>query len=303
MRFCSPRSWAEALELKAERPDAMPIMGGTDVMVEVNAGRLRPDLLLDLTGVADLRSWSVTEPPDLADGGAGSPPVVQLSAGVTYTRVIDELSAVLPGLAAAGRTVGSPQIRNRATVAGNVATASPAGDGLVPLVASRAVVEVASVHGSRRVPVADFMTAPKRTVLRPDELVAAVLVPTRTGPQKFAKIGSRNAMVISVTGFAVELRAARQEVGTGIGSAAATVRPATAAEDFAAAELDWAGRGPVNEETLREFGELVAVAADPIDDIRGSAAYRRHALAVVARRALGWAWCEYRAAEPESGSA
>ena len=126
MDFLQPATWAEALEAKAAHPDAVPIAGGTDVMVGLNFGHLRPALLLDLTRVADLRDWAV------ADGA------VRLGAGVSYARVISELGDRLPGLAMAARTVGSPQIRVRGTVGGNLGSASPAGDAHPPLLASRA---------------------------------------------------------------------------------------------------------------------------------------------------------------------
>jgi CO/xanthine dehydrogenase FAD-binding subunit len=291
--FLQPTTWQEALALRAERPDALPITGGTDVMVELNFDRRRPGALLDLGRVAELREWAVD-----SDGSQG---MVRLGAAVPYARVIDELGDRLPGLAMASRTVGSPQIRVRGTVGGNLGAASPAGDSHPPLLAAGAVVEVASAaRGSRRIPVAEFYTGVKRNALDPDELIAAVLVPAATGPQQFAKIGTRNAMVIAVTAFAVALHPDRREVGTGIGSAAPTPRRATDAEEFLAGELEdaglWESRGPLPESLARAFGEHVAAAADPIDDVRGTAAYRRHALAVMGRRAATWAWDELREA-------
>ena len=217
-----------------------------------------------------------------------------VGAGVTYAQVVADLAELLPGLAIASRTVGSPQIRNRGTVAGNLGSASPAGDAHPPLLAAGAVVEAESVRGSRKIPVAEFFTGVKRHALEPDELIRAVHVPAASGPQQFAKIGTRNAMVIAVTSFAIALHPDRQEVGTGLGSAAPTPRPAAEAEAYLAGELDWAGRSRPAEDVVRRFGELVAAAAEPIDDVRGSAAYRRHALAVMARRTLGWAWNDYR---------
>lgn len=285
MDFLQPSSWDEALALRAERPDALPISGGTDVMVELNFDRRRPGALLDLTRVGELREWSL-------DGGT-----VRLGAGVPYARVITELGGQLPGLAMASRTVGSPQIRVRGTVGGNLGSASPAGDAHPPLLAAGAEVEVASAaRGSRRVPVAEFFTGVKRNALEPDELIAAVLVRTARGPQQFCKVGTRNAMVISVSAFALALHPDRQAVGTGIGSAAPTPRRAPEAEEFLAGELDWAARSPLPEGLARAFGERVAAAASPIDDVRGTAAYRRHSLAVLARRAVTWAWDDLRRA-------
>ncbi|MBM7806810.1 CO/xanthine dehydrogenase FAD-binding subunit [Geodermatophilus bullaregiensis] len=284
MHFLQPATWAEALEARAAHPDAVAIAGGTDVMVAVNFGRLRPARLLDLTRVEDLRQWG-------PEDGA-----VRLGAGVPYARVITELGDRLPGLAMAARTIGSPQIRNRGTVGGNLATASPAGDAHPALLAADAEVEVASVRGSRRIPVADFYTGVKRTAMADDELIAAVRIVPPSGPQQYSKIGTRNAMVIAVAAFGLALHPARRAVGTGIGSAAPTPRRAPAAEEFLAAELDglWDSRAELPAATATRFGELVAAAAAPIDDVRGTARYRVHALSVMARRALTWAWSDYR---------
>jgi CO/xanthine dehydrogenase FAD-binding subunit len=295
MDFLQPTTWAQALALRAERPDALPIAGGTDVMVELNFDRRRPGALLDLGRVPELREWSTD---DIGRAGGGST-VVRLGAAVTYARVIAELGAQLPGLAMAARTVGSPQIRMRGTVGGNLGAASPAGDSHPPLLAAGAVVEVASsARGSRTIPAAEFYTGVKRNALEPDELIAAILVPTASGPQQFSKIGTRNAMVIAVTAFALALHPDRRAVGTGIGSAAPTPRRATSAEEFLAGELAaaglWDSRDVLPESLARAFGEQVAGAAAPIDDVRGSAAYRRHALSVMARRTATWAWDEYR---------
>jgi CO/xanthine dehydrogenase FAD-binding subunit len=281
MEFLQPADWNEALQARAAHPGALPIWGGTDVMVDVNFGRARPEAVLDLTRVRELADWD-------ADGG-----MLRIGAGLSYPRAIAELGDRLPGLARASRTVGSPQIRNRGTIGGNLGSASPAGDALPPLYASDAEVELASVRGTRRLPIGEFITGPKRTVLEPDELIAAVHVPRAGGPQQFSKVGTRNAMVIAVCSFALALDPAARRVGTCIGSAAPTPVRAGEAEAFAAAELDWAGGRTPAPEVLERFGELVAQAARPIDDVRGSAAYRRHALAVLARRSLAWAWQEH----------
>jgi CO/xanthine dehydrogenase FAD-binding subunit len=287
MDFLQPTTWQEALDLRAARPDAVPIAGGTDVMVDINFDRRRPGALLDLGRVADLREWG-TE--------AGS---VRLGAGVPYSRITDDLGVHLPGLAMASRTVGSPQIRIRGTVGGNLGSASPAGDAHPPLLAAGAVVEVASTaRGTRQIPVAEFYTGVKRNALAADELIAAVLIPSAAGPQQFCKIGTRNAMVIAVSAFACALHPDRRAVGTGIGSAAPTPRRAPEAEAFLAGELEaaglWDSRGELPDTLARAFGERVAAAASPIDDVRGSAAYRLHSLSVMARRAVMWAWAQYQ---------
>lgn len=277
MDFLQPATLKEALEMKAANPEALPIQGGTDVMVEINLDHHRPKALLDLNRVRELSEWA-TE-----DG------LVRVGAGVTYTRILQELP-MLPGLAMASRTVGSPQIRNRGTVGGNLGTASPAGDAHPPLLASDALVELASTSGTRRVPARDFFVGPKKSAMRPEELVTAFLIRPARGGQQFSKVGTRNAMVIAVCSFAIDVDRERRKIGTGIGSAGPTPLRATGAEAFAEGELDWENRKAPTEAVLKRFGELVAAAAKPIDDIRGLADYRRHALAVMARRCLAWAW-------------
>jgi CO/xanthine dehydrogenase FAD-binding subunit len=281
-----PTSWAEALELKAMHPDALVINGGTDVMVAINFARRRPTALLDLSHVPELGRW------ELLEGDDGRRPLVRLGAGVTYTRIIDELADLTPCLAMASRTVGSPQIRNRGTVGGNLGTSSPAGDAHPPLLATRAVVELESVTGPRLVPIDDFFVGPKQSVLGPGELIRAVRIPVADGPQQFSKIGPRNAMVIATTSFALCVDRSDRRIGTGIGSAGPTPLRAEQAEELIAEAVDgrWDEPGPLDTDLARRFGDLVAAAASPIDDVRGSARYRRHALAVLARRCLGWVW-------------
>ena len=278
MEFLQPSTWSEALEMKAAHPAAMPIWGGTDVMVEINLDRHRPAAILDLTRIHELTEWG--------DDGEH----LRVGAGVTYNRIIEELGGRLPGLALASRTVGSPQIRNRGTVGGNLGTASPAGDAHPPLLACGAIVELAAKSGVRRLPAREFFVGPKKNAMRPDELIAAFLVEPAAGPQQFSKVGTRNAMVIAVCSFALALDVASRHVGTGIGSAGPTPLIAGEAEKFLAGELDWERRGAPSEATVKRFGDLVAAAARPIDDIRGTAAYRRRALSVMAERTLKWAW-------------
>jgi CO/xanthine dehydrogenase FAD-binding subunit len=286
--FHRPADLAEAVRLLAEHPDAVPVAGGTDLMVAVNYRLARPPSMLDLTGLAELREW--------ADEGDS----IRIGSGVPYARIVAELATVLPGLAAASRTVGSPQIRNRGTLGGNLATASPAGDGHPPLLATGATIEIASAAAggpadiagvasvaTRTVSIAEFFTGPKRSVLRPGELITAVTVPKAAGPQQFLKVGTRNAMVIAVCSLAVALDLETRRVGTGIGSAGPT--PLTA-PDANRIELPWTRPALFNDALAEEFGRRVAAAARPIDDVRGTADYRRHALAVCAARALRRVW-------------
>jgi CO/xanthine dehydrogenase FAD-binding subunit len=254
----TPRSLYEALALKAERPDAVPIQGGTDLMVELNFDRTRPEAILNLNEVAELRGWS-------RENGT-----LRLGAGLTYTEAMeDELAELLPALAEASRTVGSPQIRNRGTIGGNLGTASPAGDALPPLLVEDAEVELAKVGSARTVPLAEFLVGPKQSALAEDELIVAVTLTPTTSRQTFMKVGPRNAMVIAVCSLALGVDREKEEIRAAYGSAGPVPALVSA---------------PLGE---REgFPERVAAAASPIDDVRGTAAYRRHALKVLTARAL-----------------
>ena len=257
MDIVTPRSLDEALATKAERPDALPIQGGTDVMVSLNFDQARPDVVLNLGEVGELRGWS-------RENGS-----TRLGAGLTFAEVVRDLGSTHPALAEASRTVGSPQIRNRGTIGGNLGTASPAGDALPPLLVEGAEVEVASVRGSRRLALEEFLVGPKRNALAEDELIVAVHVERTGQPQTFMKVGPRNAMVIAVCSLALGVDRERGEIRAAFGSAAPVVR-------LVRAQLDDADGLP----------DAVAAAASPIDDVRGTAAYRRHALRVLTGRAL-----------------
>ena len=201
----------------------------------------------------------------------------------------------MPTIAQASRTVGSPQIRARGTVGGNLGTGSPAGDALPVLAVHDADIELVAAGGRRRaVPWHEFLLGPKRTARAPDELILGARWRPIDGPGSFSKVGTRNAMVIAVASLCLALDPATRTVRVALGSVAPTVVRAPEAEGFAARALTDAGSwedpaAVLADGALREFGELVAGAATPIDDVRGSAAYRRHALTVLARRALTWA--------------
>ena len=255
MEVLRPRTLAEALRLKAEQPESVPIQGGTDVMVELNFDRVRPETLLNLNEVAELRGWS-------RQNGT-----LWLGAGLTYAEATEPpLSEVLPALAEASRTVGGPQIRNRGTIGGNLGTASPAGDALPPLLVSETKVQLASVRGERWVPLEQFVVGPKRTVLAADELIVGVTVDAAESRQTFMKVGPRNAMVIAVVSLALRVDG---DVRAAFGSAGPV-------PTLVRAPLDDADALP----------ERVVETASPIDDVRGTAEYRRHALRVLTRRAL-----------------
>ncbi|MCU1502875.1 MAG: putative xanthine dehydrogenase FAD-binding subunit [Ilumatobacteraceae bacterium] len=267
---------AGALDALAADPGALVLAGGTDLLVEINMGHRRPTSVLSVTRVPELRSWA--HDPSNA--------TVRLGAAVTYAEVMEHpLAGLLPALAQAARTVGSPQIRNTATVGGNVGTSSPAGDGLPVLAALEAVVHLASATGVREVPFAEFATAPKRTVRRPDELITAITVPVLTGWQGYSKVGVRNAMVIATASTCLAVDEAAGNVRLALGSVGPVIIRASAAEAFARASVDFAERR-ATADTVREFAALAAAAARPIDDHRSTAAYRRHAIGVLAGRLL-----------------
>ncbi|HVM55946.1 MAG TPA: FAD binding domain-containing protein [Gaiellaceae bacterium] len=279
-----PRSLDEALALRAEHPEAVPVAGGTDLWVEINFGRTRPPAILDLSRVEELKTW------EAANGR------VRLGAGVTFARIERELAAFRP-LAEAARSVGSPQIRNRATIGGNLGTASPAGDSIPVLAAYGAGIVLASAAGTRTEPWDAFFTGPKRTTLAPDELIAGVEWDRLDAPGSFAKVGTRNAMVIAIAGLCLQLDPSARTVRLALGSVAPTVVRAPEAEAFAAGAVAWDEPDrPLSEAAVAEFGRHAAAAATPIDDVRGSAAYRRHAVEVLARRALQWTVDDWRAA-------
>lgn len=293
MEFLRPADWEEALAAKAAHPSAVPIAGGTDVMVEINFDHRRPEYLLDLGRITELRDWQTDAEQ------------VRLGAAVPYTRIIENLRAELPGLALAGHTVGSPQIRNRGSVGGNLGAASPAGDAHPALLAAGAQVEAVSVRGTRLIPVEEFFTGVKRHALDADELIRAVHIKRASGPQQFSKVGTRNAMVIAVCAFGIGVHPDTRTVRTGIGSAAPTPVRATAAEEFLNAALAdggyWDAGRALPPSLAGKFADLAAGACNPIDDVRGSARYRRHAVKVMARRTLGWTWESYRAGHVSQG--
>ena len=263
-----------ALALLAAAPKADLLNGGTDLMVEINFGRKRPEAVIAIDRIEELRELSMNG-------------TVRMGAGVTFTTML-ERDCGSAALREAARTVGSPQIRNAATIGGNVATSSPAGDSLPVLAALEAMVHLRSTRGARAVPFAEFMTGPKKNVRAADELVTAIEWNDAGPSQIFMKVGTRNAMVIAVAGLALVADRGRKRVGIGLGSCGPTILRAPEAEAFAAGLFNEAGwrRFVPSEGACTEFGAKVAAAARPIDDVRGTARYRRHVLAVMGARAL-----------------
>jgi CO/xanthine dehydrogenase FAD-binding subunit len=264
---------ADAVDALTEAPDADLLAGGTDLMVEVNFGHRRPSRIVALRRVEELHGWRREDRR------------FDLGALTTYRQIEDELATELPALAAAARTVGSPQIRNAGTVGGNIGTASPAGDALPLLVALDADVVCDGVDGRRTVTLRDFITGPKQTDRRPGELISRVRFDACAGPQQFLKVGPRNAMAISTACLALVADTDARRIRVGTGSVAPRpLRPAEA-EAFASEAIDW-DAGAMAPDDVDTFGTMVSGAVSPVTDHRGTEAYRRHAVGVLARRAL-----------------
>jgi len=265
----------DALRLLHELPEAHVLAGGTDLMVEVNYGHRRPPAIVAINRVADLRGWSM-----------GSDGIVTIGAGTTYTDLLDPaLGRLAPALAAAARTVGSPQIRNAGTIGGNLGTSSPAGDTLPVLAALDAEVDLRSATAERRIPLSELIVGPKRNTLLPGELIVGVRIAAAApdDSQEYLKVGTRNAMVIAVASCAVIVEPSRRRIRVGLGSVGPVPLRAPEAEAWAGDAIDWDRR------TLADaaaFGAMVAAAARPIDDHRSTADYRRHAVGVLAARAV-----------------
>jgi len=265
----------EALAVLDADSQAELLGGGTDLMVDVNFGRKRVQNVIALDRVEELRQY---------DAGAR----VRVGAGITYTHLL-RTGAGSVALAEASRTVGSPQIRNVGTIGGNVATSSPAGDTLPVIAALEATVALRSSSGERRVSFADFMTGPKRNTRAHNEIVVGVEWDDAGPSQTFLKVGTRNAMVIAVASLALVVDRPRRRVGVALGSCGPTILRATDAERFASGLFDesgWTRPLRLGPSAQSEFGRLVGAAARPIDDVRGTAAYRRQVLSVIGGRAL-----------------
>jgi len=277
-----PSSLEEALAGLATHPAATLLAGGTDLLVEVNEGHRRfawPDGDTDviaLTRVPELSTW--TFDPEAR--------TVTVGAAVTWAEIEREpLRSMLPALAEAARTVGSPQIRNAGTVGGNLATCSPAGDGLPVFAALGAQIQLVGLSGRRTLPVGEFMMGVKRTALEPGEMIESITLELLDGWQGYSKVGVRNAMVIATASACLATDVASRSLRLALGSVAPTIIRCPVAEAYGTESVDWSA-GTVAAQVARRFGEIAAETSRPIDDHRSTAAYRRHAVAVMATRLL-----------------
>ena len=266
-----PSSLTEATQLLSKNPDAHLLTGGTDMMVEVNFNHRHPDTVIALRNIPEFQRWNI----DTASG------LVHIGSSVPYaTMEHGELAKALPALAEAARTVGSPQIRAAGSIGGNLGTCSPAGDSLPVLAALEAVVHLQSESSRRSVSFAEFMVGPKRNSRLPNEIITGVSIPITNGWQGYAKVGVRNAMVISVASVCLAIH--DNKVRVALGSVGPTIIRCTESENW----INSIGLTNIDHSLAKEFADHVRAESRPIDDHRSTAEYRRHAVGVLAARLL-----------------
>ena len=269
----TPRSMAEAVAARRDHPRAQLIAGGTDVVADLNRG-------LPATGFVSLRGIDELRGVDLHDGrwrlGA--------MATIADLRANADLSSAWTALGQATRSLGSRQIRNRATVGGNICVGGSKRTLVPVLLAQDAVVDVVGPQGSRSVALSDVL-APERICLAADEILTAVCFAQSVGPQRYYRLGPRNAVCYATASVAVVIDEPTRSVRVALGGASPTAVRAPEAEAIGSQGVDWQNR-TVADDVAAAFGAAAAQAADPISDFVASADYRRHAVAVMARRAL-----------------
>jgi CO/xanthine dehydrogenase FAD-binding subunit len=272
-----PRNVDELVEVFQANPQAKLLAGGTDYMVEVNLHGRKPETMISLRRVKELTEWSVRT----------NQSRITIGAGVPYADMeVGEIARLVPALAQAARTVGSPQIRAAGTLGGNLGTCSPAGDSLPVLAALGATVHVIGPDGNRDIEFADFMVGVKKNSLQPSEFVHSVSLPLVEGWQGYAKVGTRNAMVISTASACLVRDSDEGFVAIALGSVGPTIIRAHAAESWLMKSTSLRGGSQLDPSIAQEFGRRVAQESRPIDDHRSTADYRRHAIGVLAQRLL-----------------
>ena len=272
-----PRNVDELVEVFQANPQAKLLAGGTDYMVEVNLHGRKPETMISLRRVKELTEWSVRT----------NQSRITIGAGVPYADMeVGEIARLVPALAQAARTVGSPQIRAAGTLGGNLGTCSPAGDSLPVLAALGASIHVIGPDGNRDIEFADFMVGVKKNSLQPSEFVHSVSLPLVEGWQGYAKVGTRNAMVISTASACLVRDSDEGFVAIALGSVGPTIIRAHAAESWLMKSTSLRGGSQLDPSIAQEFGRRVAQESRPIDDHRSTADYRRHAIGVLAQRLL-----------------
>lgn len=261
--------------LDALRKDgAWLLCGGTDLLVKMRSGLARPKSLVDVSGISELRGVD-------ARGGAlrigAATPLAELAASRAVRDAAPLLAEVL-------RSLGSVQIRHRGTLGGNLANASPAADGAIPLLLYEATLELRNVDGVRTIPVSEFFLGPGRTALRRGEYIRAIYIPASDARWTpfFHKVGRRRALtiaIVSVGGLAAASRGRPGEVRIAAGSVAPVPLRLSSAET-------WASEHPLDAGTIAHAAELAASEVSPIDDVRASALYRREVTGTLVARFL-----------------
>jgi CO/xanthine dehydrogenase FAD-binding subunit len=272
-----PRSVDELVEIFQDHPTAKLLAGGTDYMVEVNLHGRKPETMISLRQVKELTEWSVRPTQSR----------ITIGAGVPYADLeIGEIARLVPALAQAARTVGSPQIRAAGTIGGNLGTCSPAGDSLPVLAALNATIHVIGPDGNRDIEFVNFMVGVKKNSLLPSEFVHSVSLPIVEGWQGYAKVGTRNAMVISTASACLVRDSDEGFVSIALGSVGPTIIRAHDAEAWLMKATSLRDGAQLEPSIAQEFGRRVAQESRPIDDHRSTAEYRRHAVGVLAQRLL-----------------
>lgn len=273
----TPRSVDELVATLSEYPQASLLAGGTDLMVEVNLHGRQPGTVISLRRVEELHEWSHRT----------SQQTVTIGAAVPYSFMeTGQIAELLPALAQAARTVGSPQIRAAGTLGGNLGTCSPAGDTLPVLAALNAVIHLLGPDGARDVSWPDFMLGVKKNCLEIGEFVHSITLPVVPGWQGYAKVGSRNAMVIATASTCLVRDTDEGLVTVALGSVGATIIRCTQSENWLAKTTSLRLGAKLDPTIALEFGQRVASESKPIDDHRSTAAYRKHCVAILAQRLL-----------------
>ena len=272
-----PRTLKDALQAISANPSAQLIQGGTDLMVEINFNHRKPTDVIALRRVDELKSVQIDAKKSQVTIGAGLP-YQQMEHG--------EIAQYIPALAQAARTVGSPQIRSAGSIGGNLGTCSPAGDALPVLSALDATINLQTADSSRTIAIHDFMVGVKRNARQPGEIIVSTTLPIISGWQGYAKVGVRNAMVISVASCCLVVDRTNGTIAVALGAVGPTIVRCRETESWLASQIDLKTKATVSPNLLQEFGDRIANESKPIDDHRSTAAYRRHAVSVLARRML-----------------
>lgn len=285
--YAAPRSLAEALDLLARNPRARPLAGGTDLLVQMRAGQLDPDLLVDVKHIPELNELDCDE--------SGT---MRVGAAVPCCRIYEDerVRRYWPALAEVAEMIGGIPIQSRASLGGNLCNAAPSADSVPVLIALRACCRVAGPSGERRLAVEEFCTGPGKTVLGPGELLVGLEIPPPepASGARYLRFTPRAEMDIAVAGAAAAVR-----LTDGLIAWARVALAAVAPTPLLVREAgDWlAGKAPT-EENVRQAAEMAREAAMPITDMRGTAEQRRHLAGVLARRALEAAIARAREAQP-----